>query len=57
MTHADSADLYTCTLDSPDELIGDDSIIGIKCPISIKDLTPKDAYNEKKIKVHGSKIG
>jgi len=34
---------------SPDGLIGDDSIIEIKCPISIKDLTPKDAYNEKKL--------
>ncbi|KAL4119666.1 hypothetical protein QTP88_012458 [Uroleucon formosanum] len=34
---------------SPDGLIGDDSIIEIKCPISIKDLTPKNAYNEKKL--------
>ena len=35
---------------SPDGLIGDDSIIEIKCPISIKDLTLKDVYNEKKLK-------
>jgi hypothetical protein len=34
----------------PDGLIGDDSIIEIKCPFSIKDLTLLDAYKEKKLK-------
>lgn len=35
---------------SPDGLVGDDSIIEIKCPFSIKDFTPMEAYNEKKLK-------
>jgi hypothetical protein len=34
---------------TPDGLIGDDSIIEIKCPFFIKDLTPLDAYKEKKL--------
>jgi hypothetical protein len=34
---------------TPDSLIEDDSIIEIKCPFSIKDLTPLDVYKEKKL--------
>lgn len=35
---------------SPDGLIGNDGIIEIKCPYSIKDYTPEQAVNNKKIK-------
>lgn len=35
---------------SPDGLVGDDCIIEIKCPFSIRDYTPENAYEEKKIK-------
>lgn len=35
---------------SPDGLIGDNSIIEIKCPFSIRDFTPENAYKENKIK-------
>jgi len=36
---------------SPDRLVGDDSIIEIKCPFSIKDFTSMEAYyNEKNLK-------
>jgi len=35
---------------SPDGLIGNDEIVEIKCPQSIKDYTPEEAVNNKKLK-------
>ncbi|XP_060878263.1 uncharacterized protein LOC132950736 [Metopolophium dirhodum] len=35
---------------SPDGLISYDSIVEIKCPSSIKDYTPEEAFHEKKLK-------
>lgn len=35
---------------SPDGLIGKDGIIEIKCPPSIKEYTPEEAVDKKKIK-------
>lgn len=35
---------------SPDGLIDEDSIVEIKCPISVKDILPEDAISTKKIK-------
>lgn len=35
---------------SPDGLVGENSIIEIKCPFSIKDFTPQDAHEQKKLK-------
>jgi len=35
---------------SPDGLIGKDAIIEIKCPQSIKEYTPEEAVNNKKLK-------
>lgn len=35
---------------SPDGLIDDDSIVEIKCPVSIKDYTPEEAFSNKKLK-------
>lgn len=42
---------------SPDGLVGDDCIIEIKCPFSIRDYTPENAYEEKKIKYLEKKNG
>lgn len=35
---------------SPDGLVNSDSIVEIKCPVSIKDYTPEEAFHEKKLK-------
>jgi hypothetical protein len=35
---------------SPDALIGKDAIVEIKCPQSIKEYTPEEAVNNKKLK-------
>lgn len=41
---------YNFLAGSPDGLVGDDNIIEIKCPHSIKDMTPKEAIKASKIK-------
>lgn len=35
---------------SPDGLIGEDAILEIKCPLSIKELTPEEAISQNKLK-------
>lgn len=35
---------------SPDGLVKNDSLVEIKCPVSIKDYTPDEAFNNKKLK-------
>jgi hypothetical protein len=35
---------------SPDEVIGDDGLIEIKCPYTARDFTPENAIISKKIK-------
>jgi len=34
---------------SPDGLIDNNSIVEIKCPASIKDFTPQEAFENKKV--------
>lgn len=38
-----------CLAASPDGLIGNNSIVEIKCPASAKDFTPQEAFENKKL--------
>lgn len=42
---------------SPDGLIDNDGIVEIKCPASIKDMTPKKAFDNKKLSFMSFKDG
>lgn len=41
---------------SPDGLVGNDSIIKSKCPYSVKDVSPSDAYKQNKFKCMNLKL-
>lgn len=42
---------------SPDGLIDKDGIVEIKCPASIKDMTPEEAFENKKLNFMSLKNG